>query len=166
MTDAEGHILFGIKRDTGKPYFPLNEMYQVEQNEEFFALWLDAEDHILMGIRRDGQIIGEIHAVNALKEAISAIQSNIETLQGDITAVEGSVSALNTKVSTIDSSVKELLDVFSIQDNPEYMAVETDAEGRILASTNADGSHYAHNMKSETIEIGRASCRERVSSPV
>ena len=173
MTDAEGHILFGIKRDTGKPYFPLNEMYQVEQNEEFFALWLDAEDHILMGIRRDGQIIGEIHAVNALKEAISAIQSNIETLQGNITAVEGSVSALNTdvstiqgnitavegsvsalntKVSTIDSSVKELLDVFSIQDNPEYMAVETDAEGRILASTNTDGSHYAHNMKSETID--------------
>ena len=173
MTDEEGHTLFGIKRDTGKPYFPLNEMYQVEQNEEFFALWLDAEDHILMGIRRDGQIIGEIHAVNALKEAISAIQSNIETLQGNITAVEGSVSALNTdvstiqgnitavegsvsalntKVSTIDSSVKELLDVFSIQDNPEYMSVETDAEGRILASTNADGSHYAHNMKSETID--------------
>lgn len=40
---------------------------------------------------------------------------------------------------------------FSKMDNPEYLAVETDAEGRILASTNADGSHYAHNMKSETI---------------
>ena len=41
---------------------------------------------------------------------------------------------------------------FSKMDNPEYLAVETDAEGRILASTNADGSHYAHNMKSETID--------------
>ena len=41
---------------------------------------------------------------------------------------------------------------FSKMDNPEFLAVETDAEGRILASTNADGSHYAHNMKSETID--------------
>ena len=41
---------------------------------------------------------------------------------------------------------------FSKMDSPEYLAVETDAEGRILASTNADGSHYAHNMRSETID--------------
>ena len=137
VVDSEDRYLFGIYRATGKPYFPLNEMYHVEQNEEFFALWLDADNKILLGIRRDGQIIGEIHAVNALKQVISQLQSDLASLQ--------------EKVGTIDTNLKELLDVFSLQENPEYMAVETDAEGNILSSTNADGSHYIHNAKSETI---------------
>lgn len=137
ITDADGKVLFGIYRDSGKPYFPLNEMYHVEQNEEFFAVWIDAADHVLLGIRRDGQIIGEIHAVNALKQVISQLQSD--------------VAALQDKVGTIDTNLKELLDVFSLQDNEEYLAVEQDAEGKILSATNPDGSHYIHNAKSETI---------------
>lgn len=137
VVDHEDRLLFGIYRDSGKPYFPLNEMYHVEQNEEFFALWLDAADHVLLGIRRDGQIIGEIHAVNALKQVISQLQSDLVSLQ--------------EKVGTIDTNLKELLDVFSLQENPEYMAVEKDADGRVLSATNPDGSHYAYNMKSETI---------------
>jgi hypothetical protein len=137
VVDSEDRLLFGIYRDTGKPYFPLNEMYHVEQNEEFFAVWLDADNHVLLGIRRDGQIIGEIHAVNALKQIISQFQSDLTSLQ--------------EKVGTIDTNLKELLDVISLQENPEYMAVETDADGKILSTTNNDGSHYAYNMKSETI---------------
>lgn len=137
VVDSEDRVLFGIYRETGKPYFPLNEMYHVEQNEEFFAVWLDAANHVLLGIRRDGQIIGEIHAVNALKQVISQLQLDVATLQ--------------EKVGTIDINLKELLDVFSLQENTEYMAVETDAEGKILSTTNSDGSHYIHNAKSETI---------------
>lgn len=137
VIDSENRLLFAIYRDTGKPYFPLNEMYHVEQNEEFFAVWLDADNHVLLGIRRDGQIIGEIHAVNALKQVISQLQADLATLQ--------------EKVGTIYTNLKELLEVFSLQENPEYMTVETDADGKILASTNADGSHYIHNAKSETI---------------
>ena len=137
VIDSENRLLFAIYRDSGKPYFPLNEMYHVEQNEEFFAVWLDAVNHVLLGIRRDGEIIGEIHAVNALKQVISQLQSDLAPLQ--------------EKVGTIDTNLKELLDVFSLQENPEYMAVETDAEGNVLSATNADGSHYIHNAKSETI---------------
>lgn len=137
ITDAEDKVLFGIYRATGNPYFPLNEMYHVEQNEEFFAVWLDAANHVLLGIRRDGEIIGEIHAVNALKQVVSQLQSDFASLQ--------------EKVGTIDTNLKELLDVFSLQENPEYMAVEKDAEGKILSATNPDGSHYIHNAKSETI---------------
>lgn len=137
VVDSENRLLFGIYRATGKPYFPFNEMYHVEQNEEFFAVWLDAANKVLFGIRRDGQIIGEIHAVNALKQVISQLQSDVAFLQ--------------EKIGTIDTNLKELLDVFSLQENPEYMAVETDAEGKILSATNADGSHYIHNAKSETI---------------
>lgn len=137
VVDSENRLLFGIYRATGKPYFPFNEMYHVEQNEEFFAVWLDAANKVLFGIRRDGQIIGEIHAVNALKQVISQLQSDVAFLQ--------------EKIGTIDTNLKELLDVFSLQENPEYMAVETDTEGKILSATNADGSHYIHNAKSETI---------------
>lgn len=137
VIDSEDRLLFGIYRDSGKPYFPLNEMYHVEQNEEFFAVWLDAANHVLFGIRRDGEIIGEIHAVNALKQVISQLQSDLASLQ--------------EKVGTIDTNLQELLDVFSLQDNEEFLAVEQDAEGRVLSSTNADGSHYIYNAKSETI---------------
>ena len=137
VVDSEDRVLFGFRRDTGKPYYPLNEMYHVEQNEEFFALWQDAAAHVLLGIRRDGQIIGEIHAVNALKQVISQLQLDVVSLQ--------------EKVGTIDTNLKELLDVFSLQENTEYMAVETDAEGNVLSATNPDGSHYIHNAKSETI---------------
>lgn len=137
VVDSEGRLLFGIYRDSGKPYFPLNETYHVEQNEEFFAVWLDAANHVLFGIRRDGEIIGEIHAVNALKQVISQLQSDLASLQ--------------ERVGTIDSNLKELLAVFSLQDNEEYLAVETDADGKVLSFTNPDGSHYIHKVKSETI---------------
>lgn len=137
IVDSEDRVLFGIYRATGKPYYPLDEMYHVEQNEEFFAVWLDAANHVLFGIRRDGEIIGEIHAVNALKQVISQLQSDIASLQ--------------EKVGTIDTNLKELLEVFSLQDNEEYLAVEQDAEGKVLSATNPDGSHYIHNAKSETI---------------
>lgn len=137
VVDSENRLLFGIYRATGKPYFPLNEMYHVEQNEEFFAVWLDAANHVLLGIRRDGEIIGEIHAVNALKQVVSQLQSDLASLQ--------------EKVGTIDTNLKELLGIFSLQDNEEYLAVEQDAEGKVLSATNLDGSHYIYNAKSETI---------------
>lgn len=137
IVDSDDKVLFGICRATGKPYFPLNKMYHVEQNEEFFAVWLDAANHVLFGIRRDGEIIGEIHAVNALKQVISQLQSYLATLQ--------------EKVGTIDTNLKELIEVFSLQENPEYIAVEQDAEGKVLSATNPDGSHYLYKVKSETI---------------
>lgn len=137
IVDAENKVLFGFYRATGEPYYPLNEMYHVIQNEEYFAAWVTTDDKVVLGIRRDGQIIGEIHAVNALKQVISQLQSDLASLQ--------------EKVGTIDTNLKELLDIFSLQENPEYLAVETDADGKILSSTNPDGSHYIHNAKSETI---------------
>lgn len=137
IVDSDDKVLFGIYRDTGKPYYPLNEMYHVIQNEEYFAAWLDADDKVVLGIRRDGEIIGEIHAINALKQVISQVQSDLTSLQ--------------EKVGTIDTNLKELLDVFSMQENPEYLAVEKDADGKVLSATNNDGSHYIHNAKSETI---------------
>lgn len=137
IVDSDNKVLFGFYRATGKPYYPLNEMYHVIQNEEYFAAWVTTDEKVVLGIRRDGQIIGEIHAVNALKQVISQLQSNLASLQ--------------EKVGTIDTNLKELLDIFSLKDNEEYLAVEQDTEGKVLSATNHDGSHYIHNAKSETI---------------
>lgn len=137
IVDSEDRVLFGFYRATGVPYYPLNEMYHVIQNEEYFAVWVTTDDKVVLGIRRDGQIIGEIHAVNALKQVISQLQSDL--------------ASLLEKVGTIDTNLKELIDVFSLQENPEYLAVEKDADGRVLSATYNDGSHYIHNAKSETI---------------
>ena len=137
VIDSEKRVLYGIYRDTGKPYYPLNEMYHVIQNEEYFAAWVTTDDKVVLGLRRDGEVIGEIHAVNALKQFISQLQSDLASLQ--------------EKVGTIDTNLKEFLDVFSLQENPEYMAVEKDAGGKVLSATYNDGSHYIHNAKSETI---------------
>ena len=137
IVDSDDKVLFGFNRATGEPYYPLNEMYHVIQNKEYFAAWVTTDDKVVLGIRRDGQIIGEIHAVNALKQVISQLQADLASLQ--------------EKVGIIDTNLKELLDVFSLQNNEEYLAVEQDAEGKVLSSTNPDGSHYIHNVKSETI---------------
>lgn len=142
IVDSDDKVLFGFYRATGEPYYPLNEMYHVIQNEEYFAAWVTTDDKVVLGLRRDGQIIGEIHAVNALKETIKKIQ---EELQKEI-------SYLRDEVGVINSNLKELLDVFSLQENPEYLAVEKDADGRVLSATYNDGSHYSHNLKSETID--------------
>ena len=138
IVDSDDKVLFGFYRATGEPYYPLNEMYHVIQNEEYFAAWVTTDDKVVLGIRRDGQILGEIHAVNALKQVISQLQSDLSSLQEE--------------VGIIDSNLKELLDIFSMQENPEYLAVETDADGNVLSATNSDGSHYSCNMKSETID--------------
>lgn len=112
--------------------------FRVIENEEFFWAVVDSEYKVALGIRRDGLIICEIHAVNALKQVIPLLQSDLASLQ--------------EKVGTIDTNLKELFDVFSLQENPEYMAVEKDADGKVLAATYNDGSHYSHNLKSETID--------------
>ena len=137
IVDSEDRVLFGFYRATGEPYYPLNEVYHVIQNEEYFAAWVTTDDKVVLGLRRDGEVIGEIHAVNALKQVISQLQSDLASLQ--------------EKVGTIDTNLKELLNVFSLQENPEYLVVEKDADGKVLSATNTDGSHYAFNMKSETI---------------
>lgn len=96
------------------------------QNEEFIFAKVDANGKVLFGIEWDGT-----------------------PKFGKTSAVEDS---LQKKIGTIDTNLKKLLDVFSLQENPEYLAVEKDADGRVLSATYSDGSHYSHNIKSETID--------------
>ena len=67
-------------------------------------------------------------------------------------AVSDKLSDLSDKVSIKDEEGNVQDTPFRVINNPEYLAIETDAEDKVLAATYSDGSHYAHNMKSETID--------------
>ena len=127
VVDSEDRLLFGIYRATGKPYYPLNEMYHVIENEEYFAAWVTTDDKVVLGLRRDGQIIGDIHAVNALKQVISQLQSDLASLQNKVGVLD-------------DTNLKELLEVFTLQDNEEYIAVKKDADGKLIEGLRKDGT--------------------------
>lgn len=127
VVDSEDRVIFGIYRATGKPYYPLNEMYHVIENEEYFAAWITTDDKVVLGLRRDGEIIGEIHAVNALKQVVSQIQSDLTSLQ--------------EKVGAIDvNNLKEFLNVFSLQENPEFVYAKKDTDGKFIEGLRKDGT--------------------------
>ena len=52
----------------------------------------------------------------------------------------------------LDEGAVALLDHFEESDNPEFLDVELDEENKILSFTAKDGSHYAYNLSSETID--------------
>ena len=151
------------------------------QNEEFIFAKVDSEDKFLFGIHWDGTpdfgktsavedrlqsqvtllaervatIMGDedatnvIDTMNELKKFFAEIE-NTETLTGILANLDN--VAKNIDKTTIKDEAGEIQDTpFRIIENPEFLAVEKDTEGKVLSSTNADGSHYIHNAKSETI---------------
>lgn len=236
VVDSEDRLLFGIYRESGKPYSPLNEMYHVEQNEEFLWIILDAANHPLLGIQQDGTCWAAkaqwIDDIKFIKKALSSIDETLKTFQpkedgkglinidvadsffyisndeyiiavvdaenrilagikydGEpyfpnhemysvITNEEWLYAIIDAEdkvlcgfrandghmiVGGIDIStfiinaiidiadIKERTNHLSTIENDEYLAVEQDAEGKVLSATNPDGSHYLYNAKSETI---------------
>lgn len=136
VVDSEDRYIYGIYRATGKPYYPLNEMYHVIQNEEYFAAWVTTDDKIILGLRRDGEVIGEIHAVNSLKQVISRVQANVASLQEDKVDKEKGKSL-------IDDEVKNSLKVI---ENEEFIYAITDAEGKLLEGTDIDGRKHIDTL--------------------
>lgn len=135
VIDSEGRLLFGIYRDSGKPYFPLNEMYHVEQNEEFLWVILDAANHPLLGIQQDGTCWAAkaqwLDDIKAIKEALSSIDETLKTFQPK----EDGKGLINIDVA----------DSFFYISNDEYIIAVEDAENRILAGIKYDGEPYFPN---------------------
>lgn len=135
VIDSEDRLLFGIYRDSGKPYFPLNEMYHVEQNEEFLWVILDAVNHPLLGIQQDGTCWAAkaqwLDDIKAIKEALSSIDENLKTFQPK----EDGKGLINLDVA----------DSFFYISNDEYIIAVVDAENRILAGIKYDAQPYFPN---------------------
>ena len=135
VVDSEDRLLFGIYRATGKPYFPLNEMYHVEQNEEFLWVILDAANHPLLGIQQDGTCWAAkaqwLDDIKAIKEALSSIDETLKTFQPK----EDGKGLINLDVA----------DSFFYISNDEYIIAVVDAENRILAGIKYDAQPYFPN---------------------
>ena len=144
------------------------------QNEEFIFAKVDVKDKLLFGIRWDGTPeFGKTSAVeDRLQSQVTLLAEKVATIMGDedTTNVIDTMNELKKFFAEIENtqtltSILENLDKTSIKDekgniqdtpfrvieNPEYLAIETDADGKVLSATYPDGSHYAYNMKSETI---------------
>lgn len=141
---------FGDSKDKVVSQFALP--FREIDSPEFIKAIVDAENHFLLGIQLDGSIewgkgipapiraklqeiinqcqqdkTDNLEAINAAKEELSA--SITALLEGKVDKEEGK--------SLIENEVKEC---FRIIENPEFLAVEEDAEGKVLSSTNPDGS--------------------------
>lgn len=80
ITDAEGRVLYGMRRD-GRPLFPRNEMYEVTENPEWLKVVVDAKGHVLFGIRRDGELV-EARVPLQTRAALEALRADTEKSVG------------------------------------------------------------------------------------
>lgn len=128
IVDAEDRVLFGIYRDTGKPYYPQNDMYHISQSEEFLWVILDAANHPLLGIQQDGTCWAAkaqwLDDIKAIKEALKTFQPK-----------EDGKGLINLDVA----------DSFFYISNDEYIIAVVDAENRILAGIKYDAQPYFPN---------------------
>ena len=135
VVDSEDRIIYGIYRDTGKPYYPQNEMYHISQSEEFLWVILDAANHPLLGIQQDGTCWAAkaqwLDDIKTIKEALSSIDETLKTFQQK----EDGKGLINLDVA----------DSFFYISNDEYIIAVVDAENRILAGIKYDGEPYFPN---------------------
>ena len=128
VVDSEYRVLYGIYRDTGKPYYSQNDMYHISQSEEFLWVILDAANHPLLGIQQDGTCWA---AKAQWLDDIKAIKKALKTFQPK----EDGKGLINLDVA----------DSFFYISNDEYIIAVEDAKNRILAGIKYDGEPYFPN---------------------
>ena len=154
ITDNVGKLIEAIGLDGIRKFFAGIDIQGISQcvidNPDYTIAWVDKENRIIFAIQPDGNPYFGYGVPKQIKTAIDKINADIVN---KYTEVKQSIS---DTTADIDKKINFGNDVYpsavlSLQENPEYLAVEKDADGKILSSTNADGSHYIHNAKSETI---------------
>lgn len=153
--DAEDKLLFGFQWD-GTPVF--GKTSAVEDRLQSQVSLLADKITTILG---DDDTTSAIDTLKELKNFFASID-NTQTL----TSILANLNSISTKLgediknlqdtkvdkeegkSLIEDEVKEC---FRIIENEEFIKATTDADGKILSATNPDGSHYIHNVKSETI---------------
>lgn len=135
VVDSKDKVLYGIYRDSGKPYYPQNDMYHISQSEEFLWVILDAANHPLLGIQQDGTCWAAkaqwLDDIKAIKKVLSSIDETLKTFQPK----ENGKGLINLDVA----------DSFFYISNDEYIIAVVDAENRILAGIKYDGEPYFPN---------------------
>lgn len=104
-------------------------------NPEWIRVVTDKDGNILAGIKGDGSIEWSVGVPMPVKEHVALL------LEGKVDKEKGK--------SLIGSDIANGI---GYAESPEWIKVEVDDEYNVLNGIYADGSHYAHNMHSETID--------------
>lgn len=128
-----------------------------EDSPEFIRVYTDAEGKFLWGIRTDGSIEWAKGVPTPVQNALKELADKIKDLGGDKieeveTALNEKIEALQDAIDVINASLKTLTDTFSYQDNPEFVNVVTDAEGKVLFGIKEDGKPYFPKNETYSVE--------------
>ena len=143
---------------TGTDVEPYNLKKDIEErygiytdNPEFIRVYTDAEGKFLWGIRVDGTVEWAKGVPTPVQNALKELEAKIKELgEGKIDEIEAALDAkidakiaeLQDAIDVINASLKPLTDTFSYQNNPEFVNVVTDADGKVLFGIKEDGKPY------------------------
>lgn len=189
--DKEGKILWGIQKD-GNIYYGAGVPNQVKSyiDEKISELSLDEYEAIVNFI--DGLEDGTKSLLDLLNEKVDKEEGK-SLISSDFASTQSSLDTSEYLQVTTDSDSKVLQGIKSdgtsyiggdlkvngdatvrgnveltngsIQsvDSPEYLKVTTDVQGKILDGIKKDGSHYIHNVQSESINSIKEEVADKVS---
>lgn len=140
-----------VDKEEGKSLIDdeVKECFRIIENEEFIKAIVDSDDKVLFGFyRATGKPyypLNEMYHVIQNEEYFAAwLDANNKILFGIKT--DGSTYIAKSEyinaVKEIQAKIESLSETFSHQDNPEFMAVTTDSEGKVLEATQSDGKKY------------------------
>lgn len=128
---------------TGSDVEPYNLKKDIEErygtytdSPEFINVVTDAEGKFLWGIRIDGSIEWAKGIPTPVQNAIRELEDKLKTQD---------IKSLQDAIDVINASLKTLTDTFSYQDNPEFINVVTDSDGKVLFGIKTDGIPYYPN---------------------
>lgn len=155
LLDAGGRILEATRND-GTKVLPAGTdiqgvVIETIDNPEWAMVYLIG-DRIAFGIKKDGSIDWGYGVPTPIKDYVEGKLNGFDDLTEIIDTVKEMTDFLEGYVR--GDKLSEILDKKvdgEYIENPEFVKVVTDTEGKVLSGTKRDGSHYIHNVESETI---------------
>ena len=104
-------------------------------NPEFLSVLLDYDGKIVFGFRKDGDIL---FGCGVPSQIVDYVTKKIAELNNDITAINEFLAGISstTLLEYLNNTYGEYID------NPEFMSVELDADGKILGGRKKDGTKF------------------------
>lgn len=145
ITDSEGKLLEGIRSDGTKIIYEdvnvvgstnilgnlevVGVTYKVVKNSEYLAAWIDEENKVIFGFKTDGKAyVGNVDFLSDIKNNQKAIYE-----------IKNILSNISATIESLDIDV--LLSTTSI-DNPEFIEIKIDSEGKLLAGRIKNGEAF------------------------
>lgn len=127
----------------------VNQLGQYVENPEFVKVVIDNDGRVLYGIKKDGDFFFGAGVPKQVRDELIK-KANISELNNKVDKQEGK-TLINGEVASSESAIE----------NPEYLKVITDKDGRILCGIKKDGTFYfAKNDEIEEIKKAIQSSNE------